>query len=241
MREFKDSKGRIIDLRGNRGGSKQVLFRLFPYFMQPDQPMRVLEMSVFRKPFEIALPPDGFMRSNTSGQPLTSSRWKNDAQRERIAKFIDDYSTEWKLPKGKFSEWHVMAIGASDNPNSYYYDKPLIILQDNASFSASDIFLGAFEDHPNTTLMGEPSGGGNGWMEVFTLPNSQVRLVLCQSAKFRPNGKLYDGEGIDPDVVVEATPSDVLGKSDTVLEAALARLQAGASDSREGKETADPR
>lgn len=224
MSEFKDTEGLIIDIRDNSGGSKQVLFRLFPYFMKPNDPMRVLEMSVFRKPFELPMPRNGFMRSDTSGQPLTSSRWKDDAQRRHIADFIDTYKTEWALPKGKFSQWHVMAIGASDNSQAYFYDKPLIILQNSRTFSAGDIFLGAFEDHPNTTLMGEPSGGGNGWMEAFTLPNSGVRLILCQSAKFRPNGKLYDGEGIRPDIVLQTTPDDVFGKSDTVLDAAVERL-----------------
>lgn len=225
MNRFRDTNGLIIDLRGNSGGSKHILYRLFPYFVKHDAPLRVLEMSVFRKPMDLPKPAEGgFMRSDMSGQPVTSSRWKNDSQRQNIRDFISSYRTEWPLPNGKFSEWHVMALDASDNPSAFYYDKPLIILQDSGSFSAADIFLGAFEDHPNTTLIGQPSGGGNGWQEVFLLPNSGVRVVLCQSAKFRPNGKLYDGVGIQPDILIEATPQDVFGKSDTVLDAALKRL-----------------
>lgn len=225
MEQFRDTNGLIIDLRGNSGGSKHVLFRLFPYFMPPDAPMRILEMSVYRKPMDLPRPnPGGFMRSDMSGQPVTSSRWNSDAKRRIVSDFIDNFQTEWPLPKGKFSEWHVVALDASENPKAYYYDKPLVILQDSGSFSASDIFLGAFEDHPHTTLMGEPSGGGNGWQEVFYLPNSGVGLVLCQSAKFRPNGKLYDGEGITPDIILEATPDDIFGKTDTVLETAVKQL-----------------
>lgn len=73
--------------------------------------------------------------------------------------------------------------------------------------------------------MGEPSGGGNGWMDRYSLPNSGIGVVLCQSAKFRPNGKPYDGLGIAPDVLMEATPQDIFGESDTVLDAALKRLK----------------
>ena len=62
----------------------------------------------------------------------------------------------------KFIMWYVFALDVAINPDAYHYDKPLIILHDSGTFSAGDIFLGAFEDHPYTTLMGEPSGGGNG-------------------------------------------------------------------------------
>ena len=227
MDKFRDTKGLIIDLRGNTGGSKTILWALFPYFMKPDAPLRILELSVFRKPIELPQPPlGGYMRSDTSGQPITSKRWTSDAQRQLIREFLDGYRTEWLLPEGEFSEWHVMALDASQNPQAYYYDQPLTILQDESSFSASDIFLGAFEDHPNTTLLGTPSGGGNGWMEGFALPNSGVQVVLCQSAKFRPNGKLYDSVGLAPDIFLEATPADILGESDSVLDAAVERLQA---------------
>ena len=110
------------------------------------------------------------------------------------------------------------------NPRAYFYEKPLIILQDSGTFSAGDIFLGAFKGLDNTTLMGMPSGGGNGWRDSYWLPNTKLGIVLCQSAKFRPTGEPYDGMGVPPDVEMEALPEDILGKSDTVLDAAVKRL-----------------
>lgn len=41
---------------------------------------------------------------------------------------------------------------------------------------------------------------------------------------YRPDGSLYDGLAISPDIVVCPTAQDVLGKTDTVLEAARRRL-----------------
>ncbi len=61
-------------------------------------------------------------------------------------------------------------------------------------------------------------------MDRYTLPNSRLGVVLCQTAKFRPTGEPYDGVGVPPDVVMEATPQDLLGESDAVLDAAVKRL-----------------
>ena len=61
-------------------------------------------------------------------------------------------------------------------------------------------------------------------MESYTLPNTELEVVLCQTAKFRPTGEPYDGLGVTPDVIMAATPQDHLGKSDTVLDAAVKRL-----------------
>ena len=61
-------------------------------------------------------------------------------------------------------------------------------------------------------------------MDSYTLPNSEVEVIFCQTAKFRPSGEPFDGLGVPPDVEMEATPHDRMGKSDSVLNAALQRL-----------------
>ncbi len=61
-------------------------------------------------------------------------------------------------------------------------------------------------------------------MDSYSLPNTGLGFVLCQSAKFLPTGEPYDGVGVAPDVVMEALPADILGGSDSVLDAALKRL-----------------
>ena len=226
MIAFRDSDGLVIDLRGNYGGSKDILLALLPYFLKPGDPMRVVEFSTYRKPMELPGPhPEGYMMSSMSAQPVTSSHWKTAGQRAQVGKAIKAFKPKWKLPMEKFSEWHVLAFDSTINPRAYYYDKPLVILQDSGTFSAGDIFVGAFKGLPHTTLMGMPSGGGNGWKEHYQLPNTKLGLVLCQSAKFRPTGEPYDGLGVPPDVLMEALPEDILGKSDTVLDAAVKRLE----------------
>ena len=71
------------------------------------------------------------------------------------------------------------------------------------------------------TDLGQPSGGGSGCYQVYRLRNSQIRIHLSSMASFQPNGKLYDGNGIQPDLVVEPVPTDFIGRTDTVLDTAI--------------------
>ena len=51
------------------------------------------------------------------------------------------------------------------------------------------------------------------------------RFTLSQMASFSRTGTLYDGNGVAPDVLVEAMPEDHIGKGDAVLDAALKILR----------------
>ena len=44
-------------------------------------------------------------------------------------------------------------------------------------------------------------------------------------ASFQPNGKLYDGNGIQPDVFIEPIPTDFIGKTGSILQAVIQKLQ----------------
>ena len=107
------------------------------------------------------------------------------------------------------------------------YNKNVVVLMDTACFSATDIFLGAFKGWRNVTLMGTPSGGGSGRVDVINLPNSRLRVLASTMASFAPNGDLYNRTGIHPDVLVHAEPTYFTGETDQILEAARSRLAKG--------------
>jgi hypothetical protein len=44
-------------------------------------------------------------------------------------------------------------------------------------------------------------------------------------ASFQADGRMYDGRGVEPDVIVLPTATDWIGKGDSVLDAALERLR----------------
>jgi len=130
--------------------------------------------------------------------PASSSHFFQ-TERATVARFVTTFRPEWVPPPGAFSQWHYFVISPSKDKRYYYYDKPVVILMDRRNFSACDIFLGAFKGWKNVTLMGQPSGGGSGCRESYRLYNSQINIYLSSMASFRPNGKLYDGNGIQPD------------------------------------------
>jgi C-terminal processing protease CtpA/Prc len=97
----------------------------------------------------------------------------------------------------------------------------VVMLMNSGNFSACDIFLGAFKGWKNVTLMGRPSGGGSGCAQEYRLSNSGIRIYLSRMASFQPSGELYDGNGVQPDIVVEPLGTDFIGQTDTALDKAI--------------------
>jgi C-terminal processing protease CtpA/Prc len=107
------------------------------------------------------------------------------------------------------------------------YRKPVAILLDEGCFSATDIFVGAFKGWPGVTLIGQPSGGGSARAQSFSLPNSRLSIRCASMASFQPDGKLYDTNGVAPEIVVPRPPEYYLnGGEDVILEKALSVLTA---------------
>ncbi len=103
-------------------------------------------------------------------------------------------------------------------------NRQVVVLMDDGCFSSTDIFLGAFAELPQVTLLGTASGGGSGRARSKRLAHGGVELRLSSMASFRPTS--YDGVGIAPDVVVLPGPTDfVLGGTDAMLEAAIRQLK----------------
>jgi C-terminal processing protease CtpA/Prc len=99
------------------------------------------------------------------------------------------------------------------------------ILLDEACFSATDVFLAAFRGLPRVTLVGTPSGGGSGRARPLVLEHSRLDLRMSSMASFRPDGRVYDGESVEPDVLVHPSPGWWVGREDPVLDEALRRVK----------------
>lgn len=226
MQKFSGTRGLIIDVRGNPGGMQDALQTLLPWLMKPGSPMRIVNVAAYRLPLALPTPNrGGFLGMDGRGLYLATSPVWSDAEAQQIRSFLADWKPAWQLPAGKFSDWHVMAIKAEEGHG--HYDRPVIVLQDVEDFSATDNFLGALKGLPGVTLMGSASGGGSGRMADYTLPNSGLRLTLCQMASFATNGQTYDGNGVQPDIVVPTRLQDqIAGGGDGVLAAAVMRLLA---------------
>ena len=151
----------------------------------------------------------------------------DERDRKAIAKFKADFQPQWNPPTDEFSQWHYMVFSKSVDDPQFDYQKPVIILKDEYCFSATDIFLGAFKGWPNVTLVGQASGGGSARSESFQLPKSRISITCASMASFQPDGKLYDTNGIEPDIVVLRPPEYYLtGGDDVTLKKAILILTA---------------
>ncbi len=224
MTYFRDTNGLIIDIRGIGGGSRAPLRTLFPFFMAAADPPCVLNIAAYRL---------GHKKDILDARWLYRADWKrwSPAERESISKAAKTFQPQWQPATDEFSEWHYFVLGPNDRAKgAYYYDRPVVILMSTSNFSASDIFLGAFKGWRNVTLLGSPSAGGSGRYQSCRLENSNLKIRLSSMASFRPNGRLYDGNGIQPDIYAEPIPTDFIGETDSILEQAIERLKTVGED-----------
>lgn len=222
MQSFKNTDGLIIDVRGNGGGRRDPLRRLAPYFLPADGTPIVGNVAAFlldeRKPPK----PDSL-----ADRYLYRPDWRGwqDQERAAIGKFLRTFKPSWKLPRGKFSPYYFLVLDKRQNPKAFQYTKKVMVLIDRSCFSATDIFTGAMQAIPGVTLVGEATAGGSGRARSYVLPNSGIRLQLSTMASFRPDGTLFEGNGVVPDVAVKTQPTDLIGDTDTVLDKALELLR----------------
>jgi carboxyl-terminal processing protease len=85
-------------------------------------------------------------------------------------------------------------------------DAPMVVLINGASASASEIVAGALQDRKRATIMGTQSFGKGSVQTIIQL-NGHGALRLTTALYYTPAGRSIQGQGISPDVVVEA-PKD---------------------------------
>ena len=80
--------------------------------------------------------------------------------------------------------------------------KPVIVLINNGSASASEIFAGALKDHKRAIILGENSYGKGSVQSIIPLKNGGgIRLTI--SKYYLPSGKSISDVGVSPDIIVE--------------------------------------
>jgi carboxyl-terminal processing protease len=85
--------------------------------------------------------------------------------------------------------------------------KPIVVIINNGSASASEIFAGALKDHKRAIILGENSYGKGSVQSVIPLNNGGgIRLTI--SKYYLPSGKSISEVGVTPDIFVEETIND---------------------------------
>lgn len=96
-----------------------------------------------------------------------------------------------------------------DNRQNYTSDKecvdgdiPMAVLINGNSASASEVFTGALQDYERAKIFGTKSYGKGVVQNLIPLSDgSGIKMTIAEY--FTPKGRNFDGDGIDPDEVVE--------------------------------------
>ncbi len=207
--EVKNSDGMIIDVRNNHGGKRHILMEIFGYFI--DKPV-VANIAISRLNEFTGLHRRGLYQAS-------NYKWSSE-EKLAIEAFKKNTEIDWVVPRNDFLD-PVFYMVLSNKRTSFRYTKPVIILMDERNINEVDIFLSAFKQLDQVTLIGMPSSGGSGRSKSFVLPFSQIKITTSTMASYQYNGQLIEGKGVQPDIIAEPTIGDITGKTDSQLDKAV--------------------
>lgn len=112
-----------------------------------------------------------------------------------------------------------------------YWDIPMVVLVNDMSASASELFTAAFQDYERGTVVGTTTFGKGIVQTVITFAEDGAGMQLTTACYYSPNGRSIHGTGVDPDVVVELNDGVTISsiapdpENDNQLAAALNELE----------------
>lgn len=150
-----------------------------------------------------------------------------------VEMFVRRFITE-RIHAGSIS--HKTGPGHDDfsEPYDYYFEpiddtrikylKPVVVLANRASYSATNNFVSIMKTLPNVRIVGDTTGGGSGLPFTFDMPNGwSVRMSASEITD--PNGVVTEfGVEPSPGCKVDMTDAEISAGIDAIMERAFTVL-----------------
>lgn len=127
-----------------------------------------------------------------------------------------DSAITWKILDGKHS--------TTSYTNQDIYTGPVVVLTGAATFSAAEDFVLSYQLLKRGLTIGEATGGSTGQPLGFSLPGGGSARI-CVKRDTYPDGSDFVGKGLQVDIEVKPTISDIRNGIDPVLNRALQELK----------------
>lgn len=111
----------------------------------------------------------------------------------------------------------------TDKSDSLNWTKPVMVLTNRLSFSATNAFVSQMKYAPRATIVGDRTGGGGGLPLSNELPNGW--MVRFSAVPMYDAAMEHIEWGLDPDVKVDLRSTDAKAGFDTIIERAIALLR----------------
>jgi hypothetical protein len=130
-------------------------------------------------------------------------QWRNGPNHDDFTEPTEDYvepSEEWR------------------------FTRPVALLTNRLCFSTTEHFVLMMRVFPHVTVIGDVTGGGSGNPILRELPSGWVYRI-SRWISLTPEKEIYEGIGLEPDILVNISEEDSLIGKDTIMETAIQTLQ----------------
>lgn len=195
----------ILDLRQNGGGSNEPHHRLLAHLMskkfRPAKDVRVKTL-------------------NLDGLKKHLFTWEKSALNPKASRFNHNADGSYSFKPSVLDDTQWI------KPDKTAFTGQLIVLTSRNNSSGSTNLMSALKSRPNTTFVGEATGGSlegptAGVLFFLKLPESGITARIPVFRYYNDVDNFDVGLGITPDVTVTQSKSDLINGIDTILEAGL--------------------